>query len=252
MQKQVDEWINQYKIGYFKPLEILARLTEESGEVARELNCLYGPKKKKPTEDKGDLEEEIGDILFTITCLANSQNLNLDKAFSRAMDKCYGRDKDRWEKTPTNWKANSFQLIEEAKSFTDLKDIALKVIKDMPPDAGQVCGPISTGGKGSIEENLKIVHNVIEKLDKQGKNIFNQMPFEDVMQVIKPQTNLSTKEANQKLLDDFYLPIFQSRLIKTLYFIHDWKSSHGAQWEHDKAKELGIEIIYLPEDFLEN
>lgn len=99
IQKRVDEWINQYKIGYFQPLEILARLTEESGEVARELNHLYGPKKKKSTEDKADLEEELGDILFTITCLANSENLDLDRAFDKVMDKCYGRDKDRWEKS---------------------------------------------------------------------------------------------------------------------------------------------------------
>ena len=37
-QKQVDEWVKQYKVGYFKPLEILARLTEETGELAREIN----------------------------------------------------------------------------------------------------------------------------------------------------------------------------------------------------------------------
>lgn len=35
IQKQVDDWVKQYKIGYFKPLEILARLTEEVGELAR-------------------------------------------------------------------------------------------------------------------------------------------------------------------------------------------------------------------------
>ena len=34
-QRQVDEWVRQYKIGYWKPLEIMARLTEETGELAR-------------------------------------------------------------------------------------------------------------------------------------------------------------------------------------------------------------------------
>lgn len=33
-QKQVDEWVGQYEIGYWKPLEIMARLTEETGELA--------------------------------------------------------------------------------------------------------------------------------------------------------------------------------------------------------------------------
>jgi len=47
VQKQVDEWVNQYTEGYSKPLEILARLVEETGEVAREINHQFGPKKKK-------------------------------------------------------------------------------------------------------------------------------------------------------------------------------------------------------------
>ncbi len=98
VQKQVDEWVQQYKIGYFKPLEILARLTEETGEVAREINHLYGPKKKKATEDTKDLEGEIGDIIFTLACLANSLNLDMERGFKAVMDKVYSRDKDRWEK----------------------------------------------------------------------------------------------------------------------------------------------------------
>jgi NTP pyrophosphatase (non-canonical NTP hydrolase) len=97
-QKQVDEWIKQYKIGYFKPHEILARLTEEVGEVAREINHTYGPKKKKATEDTKEIGDEMADVIFTIICLANSLNIDLDKNFKNVMDKCYGRDKDRWEK----------------------------------------------------------------------------------------------------------------------------------------------------------
>ncbi len=97
-QKRVDEWVRQYKIGYFKPLEILARLTEETGELARELNHRFGPKKKKATEDKKELEDEVADIIFTLACLANSLELDIDRGFSNVMDKCYGRDKDRWEK----------------------------------------------------------------------------------------------------------------------------------------------------------
>ena len=98
IQKQVDAWVSQLKIGYFKPLEILARLTEEVGELARELNHRFGPKKKKPSEENQEVGDEIADIIFTLACLANSLNIDIDKHFKRAMDKCYGRDKDRWEK----------------------------------------------------------------------------------------------------------------------------------------------------------
>src|SRR5260221_6394510 len=98
IQKQVDDWVAQYKIGYFKPLEILARLTEEVGELAREINHRFGPKKRKPTEKSPELGDEIADIIFTLACLANSLNIDLDQHFKRVMDKYYGRDKDRWEK----------------------------------------------------------------------------------------------------------------------------------------------------------
>jgi len=97
-QKQVDDWVKQYKIGYWKPLEIMARLTEETGELAREINHRFGPKKKKDSEDKKELEDEIADIIFTLSCMANSLDLDIDRGFQSAMDKCYGRDKDRFEK----------------------------------------------------------------------------------------------------------------------------------------------------------
>ncbi|MCR4283893.1 MAG: nucleotide pyrophosphohydrolase [Parcubacteria group bacterium] len=98
IQKEVDEWIKQYKIGYFKPLEIMARLTEEVGELAREINHRFGPKKKKSTEDTKEIEEEIADIIFTLTCLSNSLDLDMDRGFKSIMDKINNRDKDRWEK----------------------------------------------------------------------------------------------------------------------------------------------------------
>lgn len=97
-QEQVDNWVSRYKIGYFKPLEILARLTEEVGELARELNHRFGPKKKKPSEEVQEVGDEMADIIFTLVCLANSLKIDLDEHFKRVMDKYNSRDKDRYEK----------------------------------------------------------------------------------------------------------------------------------------------------------
>ena len=79
-QKSVNDWVKQYALGYFKPLEILARLAEEVGELARELNHQFGPKKKKSSEKENEIGDEIADIMFTLICLANSLNINLDKS----------------------------------------------------------------------------------------------------------------------------------------------------------------------------
>ena len=98
IQKQVDDWVQLHKVPYWPVFEQLARLTEEVGELAREINHRYGSKPKKSTEEVKELEDEIGDIIFTLAALANSHNLDLDAAFKRVMDKCYGRDKDRFEK----------------------------------------------------------------------------------------------------------------------------------------------------------
>jgi NTP pyrophosphatase (non-canonical NTP hydrolase) len=99
VQKDVDKWIQQHKIKYWNPHEIMVRLMEEVGELAREINHVYGPKKKKKTEDKKDIQDEIGDIIFTLTCLANSLEIDLDETRSRTINKLYGRDNDRYEKS---------------------------------------------------------------------------------------------------------------------------------------------------------
>ncbi len=96
MQDMVDQWIGQFEEGYWHPLSILARLTEEVGELAREINHLYGEKPKKMQEQAGDLELELADILFIVICYANSLNIDLEDAFLRVMKKYQHRDSQRW------------------------------------------------------------------------------------------------------------------------------------------------------------
>lgn len=95
-QKELDRWFKKKKWPYWTPHEILARLVEEMGEVARLINHLWGPKKKKSTEAEQDLEEEIGDVLYSLICLANSNGIDLDRAIRRSFDKTMTRDKDRF------------------------------------------------------------------------------------------------------------------------------------------------------------
>lgn len=97
-QKQVDAWVQQYKIEYWKPHEILTRLAEEVGELAREVNHEFGSKRKKPDEKPSSIGGEIADIIVTVCCMANSLRIDLDEEFARAIDKLYGRDKNRFEK----------------------------------------------------------------------------------------------------------------------------------------------------------
>ncbi|MGZ9584067.1 nucleotide pyrophosphohydrolase [Paenibacillus marinisediminis] len=96
MQAEVDQYISQFKEGYFSPLSMLARLLEEAGELSREINHQYGEKPKKPTEADNSIENELGDLLFIILCFANSLGIDLTKAHDDVMHKFNTRDKDRW------------------------------------------------------------------------------------------------------------------------------------------------------------
>ncbi|MCT8138916.1 nucleotide pyrophosphohydrolase [Anaerobacillus sp. CMMVII] len=77
---------------------MLARMTEELGELAREVNHYYGEKPKKSSEDDKSMEQELGDLFFVLVCFANSLNIDLEESFDLVMEKFRTRDKDRWTK----------------------------------------------------------------------------------------------------------------------------------------------------------
>lgn len=98
MQTEVDDYIGQFKTGYFSPLANLARLTEEIGELSREINHVYGEKKKKALEDDNTIKAELGDNLFVLMCIANSLDIDLTESFDETMEKFNTRDKNRFER----------------------------------------------------------------------------------------------------------------------------------------------------------
>ena len=100
MQNEVDHLIKEeWQSDYWTPLSSLARLTEEVGDLAREINHSYGEKPKKSSEGRGSIASEIGDILFIVAALANSIEVDLDSAFEGVMAKYRRRDAQRWSQS---------------------------------------------------------------------------------------------------------------------------------------------------------
>lgn len=147
------------------------------------------------------------------------------------------------EKTKQYWQESDFQDLEKVESVADLYTIAARIISRMERPLAQVCGPVGTGGLGSVEKNLEVFNDTIIKLQEKGLNVFDQMPFEDQMQNLKKK--ISTEKIVKDILNDFYLPIFESGAISTLCFLPNWQTSFGANWEHEQGKRLGIKIVYL-------
>ena len=139
------------------------------------------------------------------------------------------------------WRSTDFEQVNHAQSYDDLLEVALRVIERTPAPIHQVCGPISTGGRGSVQANLEEFDRAIEYFS-QHVNVFDQMPFEHPMQRLK-------KTEDRDLMDVFYKPIFSSGEIDTLLFLPGWRSSTGARTEWEWADEHGIDKIELPEDW---
>lgn len=142
------------------------------------------------------------------------------------------------------WEEVDWDNLEKAQSISDLFLIVKKIIEKMPEPLGQVCGPITNGGFGTIEKNLEFFNQNIKDLQSKGLNIFDQMPFEETIQKFKLESQDKEKIYNN-IMNDFYLPIFKSGKVKTMYFLPNWQTSKGAIWEHETAKSLNIEIVYL-------
>lgn len=95
VQDEVQRWADRYWNGeYWPPLANLARLVEETGEVARVVNQIHGPKRIKSDEVTADLELEFGDLVFVLAALANSLNVELQAGFDAAMEKYRVRDEE--------------------------------------------------------------------------------------------------------------------------------------------------------------
>ena len=99
-QKMVDEWIQELGVRYFSELTNLAQLMEEVGEVARIMCRVYGDQSFKPGENDPDLADELADVLFVLTCIANQTGVDLTQAVQRNLIKKTRRDKDRHRQNP--------------------------------------------------------------------------------------------------------------------------------------------------------
>ncbi|MDD4990136.1 MAG: nucleotide pyrophosphohydrolase [Candidatus Pacebacteria bacterium] len=94
-QKAVDGWIKDIGVKYFSQLSQLAQLIEEVGETARVINRTYGEQSFKALEKDKKLADELGDVLFTLICIANSTGVDLTEAFLKNIEKKTKRDKTR-------------------------------------------------------------------------------------------------------------------------------------------------------------
>ena len=99
-QIQVDEWIKTVGVRYFDVMTNMAILTEEVGEVARILARRFGEQSEKASDKNKDLADELADVIWVVTCLANQTGIDLDEALKKNIEKKSKRDQTRHKMNP--------------------------------------------------------------------------------------------------------------------------------------------------------
>ena len=100
LQEQIDTWISTYGVRYFSELTNLAVLIEEVGELARIMARQFGDQSAKREPPTGDLADELADILFVLTCIANQTGIDLTTAVATNLRKKTRRDHTRHHQNP--------------------------------------------------------------------------------------------------------------------------------------------------------
>ena len=95
LQKNVDAWIKKYGVRYFDELTNMAILTEEVGEVARIIARRYGEQSEKESDKIKELADELSDVLWVVTCIANQTGIDLNEAMKKNFEKKSLRDINR-------------------------------------------------------------------------------------------------------------------------------------------------------------
>jgi len=95
IQSTIDDWIRNHG-DYWPPLSMLSAVMEELGELAREINYQEKFKPKKLQQSESELEEELGDLQFSIVCIANYYKIDLVDVLMKTMKKYFKRDSIRF------------------------------------------------------------------------------------------------------------------------------------------------------------
>ena len=104
LQTSVDKWIREFGVRYFDEKTNTLLLMEEVGEFSRLIARKYGEQSFKHPKTEEELKDEIGDelsdIFFVLTCLANQMGLDLEELIIKNLNKKSIRDKDRHQNNP--------------------------------------------------------------------------------------------------------------------------------------------------------
>jgi NTP pyrophosphatase (non-canonical NTP hydrolase) len=100
LQTEVDTWITTRGVRYFNELTNLGILMEEVGELSRIMVRKYGEQSFKESDKNKNIADEMADVLWVLTALANQCGVDLEQAIKDNFDKKNNRDATRHLENP--------------------------------------------------------------------------------------------------------------------------------------------------------
>jgi len=148
---------------------------------------------------------------------------------------------------------SEIEAVENASSMQELAEVAIRFLRRVNRGGNKVveiCGPMSTGGLGNFEANMRRFSHVIHMAVENGYVVFDLPFFQPAIIRIENFTEGQT-EYNWDILHVFLRRIFESGYIIKGFFLPDWQTSIGAKWEREEFVRLQIPIEDCPLEWLE-
>ena len=100
---------------FYNPKDLLLGIVEEIGEIRNLVKWEPDPEKVKELliQKKEELEDHIGDIYWFLSLLANTNDINLDKAISKVIE----RNKKRFPVSEFKSRHNNIHLGGKDKQY---------------------------------------------------------------------------------------------------------------------------------------
>ncbi|HEY0010918.1 MAG TPA: DUF4406 domain-containing protein [Candidatus Paceibacterota bacterium] len=151
------------------------------------------------------------------------------------------------------WTEIEREALKEANSYEEAADIAIAILarmRDLGQPIVQICGPMSTGGLGSLRENMQRFQRAVDIAIAKGITVFNQVAFQEAI-IRLSNYKEGSEEYGMDILERFYQRVFEAGYIDAFMFLPGWESSIGTRWEREVGSKLGIEVKEYPIEWLE-
>ncbi|KND51005.1 MAG: hypothetical protein AB202_01180 [Parcubacteria bacterium C7867-007] len=149
-----------------------------------------------------------------------------------------------------HWTEEHLARLDVHETFADAVTHGIEMLTELRKFGlvNQICGPMTTGGLGTLEANMDLFAYAVKMARERSYVTFNQIPFQKV--IIRITDHHRGGPYNMGILTNFYGPLFQSGLVQQLLFLPGWESSTGACKEREFAQEYGIPVMEYPEPWL--